>query len=181
MLPIRRLLWFIVFPCLKRLEPRIQRWVKPTPSSLIPGTVADLMRSRSELILENAFLRQQVLVLSRQRKRSRLTHQDRRLFVLLAHWLPAWKSAWLVSQPETLLSWHRELFKVVWRHRSKAKPKPQPATLPVGLIQLIWQLANENRLWGAERIRGELLKLGVSVSKRTIQKYLKQRGGSTVA
>jgi len=56
----------------------------------------------------------------------------------------------------------------------KSKPKPQPATLPVATIRLIGQLAMDNRLWGAERIRGELLKLGIQVSKRTIQKYLKR-------
>jgi putative transposase len=103
-----------------------------------------------------------------------LTNQDRRLFVILARLLPSWKGALLIVQPDTLLRWHRELFKVVWRHKSKVKPKPQPATLPATTIQLIWQLAADNRLWGAERIRGELLKLGIQVSKRTIQKYLKQ-------
>jgi putative transposase len=62
----------------------------------------------------------------------------------------------------------------VWRRKSKANPNPHPATLSITTIRLIWQLATENRLWCAERIRGELLKLGIRVSKRTIQKYLKQ-------
>jgi hypothetical protein len=79
----------ILLPCLKLLQPHIQQWVKPLPSSFIPGTLADLARSSSELIFDNAFLHQQVLVLSRQRKRARLTHQERRLFVFLAQWLPS--------------------------------------------------------------------------------------------
>jgi putative transposase len=171
---ICRGLWIIVYPILKLLEPCIQRWVKPTNESLVPGTIADLTRDRAELVLENAFLRQQVIVLRREKKRPPLTDQDRRWFVLLAHWLPSWKEALLIVQPDTLIRWHRGLFKIVWRRKSKAKPRPQPATLSITTIRLIWQLATENRLWGAERIRGELLKLGLQVSKRTIQKYLKR-------
>ena len=172
-----RILWMLIYPILKRLEPPIQRWVKPTNQSLVLGTVADLARDRAELVLENAFLRQQVIVLGREKKRPALTNQDRRLLVLLARWLPSWKEALLIVQPDTLIRWHRELFKVVWRRKSKANPKPHPATLRLPTIRLIWQLAADNRLWGAERIRGELLKLGIQVSKRIIQKYLKQMPG----
>jgi hypothetical protein len=159
---ISRVLWLLVYPILKLLEPCIQRWVKPTNQSLVLGTVADLTRGRSELVLENAFLRQQVIVLSREKKRPPLTNKDRRLLVLLARLLPSWQDALMIVQPDTLTRWHRDLFKIVWRRKSKAKPKPQPATLPMTTIRLIWQLATDNRLWGAERIRGELLKLGYS-------------------
>jgi hypothetical protein len=140
---------------------------------LVLGTVADLTRGRSELVLENTFLRQQVIVLSHETKRRPLTNQDRRLLVLLARLLPSWKDALMIVQPNTLIRWHHALFKVVWRRKSKAKPKPHPTILPLTTIRFIWQLATENHLWGAERIRGELLKLGIQVSKRTIQKYLK--------
>ena len=74
-------------------------------------------------------------------------------------------------QPDTLLRWHRELFRLYWKHKSKAtsrKPKVAEET-----IALIREMAKDNRLWGAERIRGELLKLGLRVSKRTIQKYMR--------
>jgi putative transposase len=74
-------------------------------------------------------------------------------------------------QPETLLRGPRELFRLFWTHKSKAharKPKLSPKT-----IALIKEMAANNRLWGAERIRGELLKLNIRVSKRTIQKYMK--------
>jgi putative transposase len=78
----------------------------------------------------------------------------------------------LIVQPDTLIRWHRDLFKIIWRRKSKASRKAHPATLPLTTIRLIWQMVTDNRLWGAERIRGELLKLGIQVSKRTIQKYL---------
>jgi putative transposase len=171
---ICRVLWILMYPILKLLAPYIQRWIRPTNQSLVLGTVADLTRGQSELVLENVFLRQQVIVLSREKKRPPLTNQDRRLLVLLARLLPSWKDALHIVQPDTLIRWHRELFKVVWRRKSKANPKPHPATLSITTIRLIWQLATDNRLWGAERIRGELLKLGIQVSKRTIQKYLKR-------
>ena len=82
-----------------------------------------------------------------------------------------WKQALFLVQPETLLRWHRELFRAFWKRKSKAssnKPRMSPET-----ISLIKEIAANNRLWGAERIRGELLKLDIRVSKRTIQKYMK--------
>jgi putative transposase len=82
------------------------------------GTVADLTRDRAELVLENAFLRRQVIVLSREQKRPPLTNKDRRLLVLWTRLLPSWKGPWLIVQPDTLMRWHRELFKVVWRRKS---------------------------------------------------------------
>jgi putative transposase len=104
---------------------------------VVLDTVADLTRGRSELVLENAFLRQQVIVLSREKKRPPLTNQDRRLLVLLARLLPSWKEALMIVWPDTLIRWHRELFKVVWRRKSKAKPKLHPATLSITTIRLI--------------------------------------------
>jgi putative transposase len=82
------------------------------------------------------------------------------------------KQALFLIQPETLLRWHRELFRLFWMRKSKAharKPKLSSET-----ISLIKEMATNNWLWGAERIRGELLKLDIWVSKRTIQKYMKQ-------
>src|SRR6266540_3710399 len=80
--------------------------------------------------------------------------------------LPQQQSLHIV-QPETLLRWHRELFRLYWRQKSQGKPKVSPET-----IRLIQKIAKENHLWGTERIRGELLKLGIEVSKRSIQKYM---------
>ena len=92
--------------------------------------------------------------------------------MLLASMVRTWKQALYLVQPETLLRWHRELFGMYWKHKSKAssrKPKLTPET-----VSLIKEMAANNRMWGAERIRGELLKLDIRVSKRTIQKYMKQ-------
>ena len=94
--------------------------------------------------------------------------------VLLASRVRAWRQALLIVQPETLLRWHRQGFRLFWRRKSRAgastaRPKVAPET-----ITLIKEMAAANRLWGAERIRGELLKLGIRVAKTTIQRYMRQ-------
>ncbi len=123
-------------------------------------------------MLENALLRQQLIVLRRQVKRPQLTKTDRALLVLLAGRLRAWKNALLIVQPDTLLRWHRVGFRLIWKIKSKTHSR-EPK-LPAETIELIKQMAQENCLWGAERIRGELLKLDIRVCKRTIQKYVRQ-------
>jgi len=137
-------------------------------------TLADLPRSKGELIAENALLRQQLLVLRRSVKRVHCTPTDRTLLVLLASRVRAWRQALLIVQPETLLRWHRQGFRLFWRWKSKvtqptARPKVSQET-----ISLIREMAAANRLWGAERIRGELLKLGITVAKTTVQRYMRQ-------
>ena len=82
-----------------------------------------------------------------------------------------WRAALLIVQPDTLLRWHRQGFRLVWRARSaSASQRPQVAAETVAAIQ---RLAAENRLWGAERIRGELRKLGIRVGKRTVQRHMR--------
>jgi len=157
--------------CLQLLQQNFRDWTKPPPTTLMLGTVHDLARSKSELVAENALLRQQLIILKRQLKRPACTRTDRILLVLLVRLVRTWKQALFIVQPETLLRWHRKGFRLFWRHKSKAtsaKPRIPPET-----VELIKKMAEQNRLWGAERIRGELLKLDIRVSKRTIQKYMR--------
>jgi putative transposase len=164
---IRRLTGF----CLQSLHHRFVVWTKPGPTSLMLGTMTDLARSKSELVAENALLRQQLVLLRRQVKRPSCTKTDRMLLVLLARMVRTWKQALYIVQPETLLRWHRQGFKLYWKYKSRAasaKPK-----ISVETVALIKEMASNNRLWGAERLRGELLKLDLHVCKRTIQKYMK--------
>jgi len=133
--------------------------------------LADLTRGKAELLAENALLRQQLIILQGQIKRPVYKKADRLLLVLLARMVRTWKQALILVQPETLPRWHRELFRVCWKHKSRVRSrKPRLSSETIALIKAI---AANNRLWGAERIRGELLKLDIRVSKRTIQKYMK--------
>ncbi len=161
---------FVWKPFLFQLQQRIKNWAKPATLSLISGFLSDLTRSRSDLIVENALQCHQLIVLHRPVKRPLLTSRDRFRLILFARCTRFWKQALHIVQPDTLLRWHRELFRSYWRLKSKGK-KNKPK-IPPETIALIRKMAKENHLWGAERIRGELLKLGIRVCKRTIQKYL---------
>jgi putative transposase len=171
---VQRIVTFVT--CLTRLylrslHHRYVTWTKPDTTSLLLGTLIDLARSKSQLLAENALLRQQLIVLRRQVKRPACTRTDRMLLVLLASMVRTWKQALFIVQPETLLRWHRQGFQLCWKYKSRAmSPTPKISAETVALIQ---QMARDNRLWGAERIRGELLKLGIHVCKRTIQKYMR--------
>jgi putative transposase len=157
--------------CLDALSSRLARWTKPIRTSLPLSTLTDLGKSKSQLIAENALLRQQLIMLKRQVKRPPVSSADRILLVLLARLVRNWQQALFIVQPETLLRWHRKLFRLYWKRKSKASThKPKVAAETIALIR---EMATNNRLWGAERIRGELLKLGLRVCKRTIQKYMR--------
>jgi len=95
---------------LRWLQERIKLWTKPATLPLIPGLFSDLTRSRADLVVENALLRQQLIVLNRQVKRPQLTNLDRVRLVFLSHFTTFWKQALHIVQPDTLLRWHRELF-----------------------------------------------------------------------
>jgi hypothetical protein len=143
-----------VFPVLIPLGQRIARcfhmlhdgmvhWMKPHSPSLLLGTIADLARGKSELLVENALLRQQLIILHRQVKRPAYKKTDRFLLLLLARMIRTWKQALFLVQPQTLLRWHRELYRLFWKHRSKAdarQPKISPET-----IALIKEMASKNR------------------------------------
>jgi transposase InsO family protein len=160
---------------IRRLVARVATEVRgalaPAGSGIVRGLVADLTRTRQELLAENAFLRQQLLVAARRLKRARFRATDRALLVALAATFTRWRDALVLVKPETLLRWHRQGFKLLWTWRSKKKSKPG-VRLAKDVIDLIRRMGTANRLWGAERIRGELLKLGYTAAKSTIQRYL---------
>ncbi len=158
----------------QRINRALKTWTKPAKPSQILGTLSALNRSKAELLAENALLRKQLIVLSRQSllKRPHSEPFDRFLIMLLASKVSAWKQALLILQPDTLLRWHRQGFRLFWKLKSKPKstePKISPET-----VVLIKQMAAENQTWGAESIRGGLLKISNKVAKRTVQKYMKQ-------
>ena len=124
------------------LQERIKRWIKPATSVLIIDAILDLSRSHTDLVVENALLRKQLIVLKRQIKRPQLTNSDRFRLVFLSHFTKFWKQAIHIVQPDTLLRWHRELFRKYWRRKSQGKPKISAET-----IALIEKMAKENQLW----------------------------------
>ena len=162
----------IVKPVIKHFDDWFKAKTKPSIERLAVGAAFDLTRSKSELMAENALLRQQLIVLNRQIKRPQLTQHDRLRLVFLASSVSRWKEALIIVKPDTLLKWHRQGLRLFWKLKSKARTR-KPRIDPEALV-LIQAMAVANRLWGAKRIRDELSKLGHKVSKRTVAKYMRQ-------
>jgi len=135
------------------------------------GLALDLTRSRRELLVENALLRQQLIIARRHMKRPKLRPHERGFMVLLAALTRTWRDALLLVKPDTILCWHRSGYRLFWRCKSRGQIRRR--RLSIDTIALIRRMAPQNVTWGSERIRGELLKLGIQVSKRTIQKYIR--------
>jgi hypothetical protein len=126
--------------------------------------------ARRDLLLEILALRHQLAVLARSDRRFR---PGDRLFWLLLRWLwPRWREALVLIQPATVDRWHHEGFRRCWRRRAQRPGRPR---IDASDRDLIRRLARENCLWGAPRIHGELLKLGITVSERTVSRYLHGR------
>ena len=119
------------------------------------------------LTAENIALRQQLSVLKRNHSRPVLRERDRVFWKLLSHVWPDWRDALLIVQPETVIRWHRRAFKLYWRHKSRNHERGRPS-LDSEVKLLVLRLSAANRLWGAPRIHGELLKLGIEISERSV-------------
>ena len=141
------------------------------PKSAIAGLATDLTRTHDELLAENAALRQQVILLSRRTKRLTIKPIDRVVLVLTSALTSSWRDAILVVKPDTILRWHRQGFRLLWRWKSRRRKSPGPK-ISSETIALIKRMATENVTWGAPRIHGELLKLGIKVAKPTVQRYM---------
>jgi hypothetical protein len=135
----------------------------------VRGLIADLFRSHAALMAENTILRQQLIVAERKiQGRVRWMPWQRFAMAIAARLTPAWRRVMFLVQPATILRWHRAGLRAFWRRRSRRQGRP-----PTPRAVLIREMAAKNPRWGAERIRGELLKLGIRVSKRTVQRYMK--------
>jgi transposase InsO family protein len=133
-------------------------------------------KSKSRLEAENVALRHQVVVLRRMvHRRVRLTNSDRLFFIQLYRWFPSVLKVITVIRPDTLVRWHRTGFRRYWRWKSRSfGGRPQ---IDAELRALIRQMSIENPLWGAPRIHGELLKLGIDVAQSSVAKYMVTRSG----
>jgi len=131
-------------------------------------------RQQVERDIELLVLRHQVKVLQRQVTRPRLNRLDRVLFAAASTWLPRGTWSSFIVRPETLLRWHRELVRRKWTYRRTGRPGRPP--IEPDVRALVVRLGRENPRWGYQRIRGELLKLGVRVSATTVRTILLRHG-----
>ena len=140
--------------------------------------VRSRLRSQARLQAEILVLRQQLLVLSRKSLlRARLRNLDRLILVWLYRLFPSILDAIAVVKPETVLRWHRRGFRAYWHWKSRrAGGRPK---IDREIRALIRRMTHENPWWGAPRIHGELLMLGIEVAQSTVAKYMDRRGRPT--
>jgi len=138
---------------------------------LIWWMVIGLFRSRASLEAEIMALRHQLIVLRRKSpKRLAFSNFDRLIFASLYRIAPNVLNALVIVKPETVIRWHRAGFPLFWRWRSRSRVgRPK---VPLEIRQLIHEMSLANPLWGAPRIHGELLKLGIDVGQTSVAKYM---------
>src|SRR5665213_3360165 len=138
---------------------------------LIGWTVVDLIRSRAALEAEIWTLRQQINVLRRTApKNLSFSTIDRLIFVGLDRLFPKVCDALAIVKPDTIVRWHRAGFRLYWRWKSRRRGGRR--RMPLKICRLIREMSIANPLWGAPRIHGELLKLGIEVGQTTVAKYM---------
>jgi hypothetical protein len=137
--------------------------------TLLLAVLRAALRDRSELLTENLLLRHQLAVLARPtRRRPRLRTRDKVLWVLARRLRGDWRQHLVLVRPETVVRWHRHAWRLFWRWRSR--PRLGRPRLRPDVRELIAAISRDNPLWGTERIRGELRKLGIAVSSGSIRR-----------
>jgi hypothetical protein len=138
---------------------------------LIWWVVIGLFRSRASLEAEIMALRRQLIVLRRKSpKRLAFSNFDRLIFASLYRIAPNVLNALVIVKPETVIRWHRAGFRLFWRWRSRSRGgRPK---VPLEIRQLIRAMSLANPLWGAPRIHGELLKLGIEIGQTSVAKCM---------
>ena len=138
--------------------------------ALLP-TLRAAMRSRSDLVLENLALRQQLVTLA-GRRHPDIRPADRAFWILLRRFWGGWAGSLAIVEPDTVVRWHRAGFRIYWNWLSRRGERSGSPPLPREVRALIRRMATENP-WGAPRIHGELLRLGFDVSERSVSRYLR--------
>ena len=125
---------------------------------------------QANLVMENLALRHQLTILSRKIARPRLRNRDRFFWMAISRLWSHWRSALLIVQPETVVKWHRQGFRLFWRWKSRRNSgRPR---INCEVRDLIRRLSRENPRWGVPRIKSELALLGYTVAESTVAKYI---------
>jgi putative transposase len=136
------------------------------------AVASSAVKTRAALQLENIALRHQIGLIHRSaKKRPQLYAPDRLLWVWLSRVWADWRSALVIVKPETVIAWHRKAFRLFWTWKIRRGKLGRPP-VPRQVRDLIRRMSKENPGWGAPRIHGELLKLGINVGETSVSKYL---------
>ena len=138
---------------------------------LLGSAALSLLKSRTAVQLENVALRHQLAVLQRSAKRPRLNSSDRLIWIWLSRVWQGWRSSLVIVKPDTVVAWHRAAFRIFWTWKIRRGKRGRP-TVSADIRGLIRRMSHENPGWGAPRIHGELLKLGIDIGESSVSKYL---------
>ena len=144
------------------------------PTSLLAlfVTLRSILRSRVDLQVENLALRHQIGVLQRSVKKCpKLTSMDRLFWVSLSRLWRGWRSTLVLVKPETVVAWHRRGFRWFWTWKVRQGQRGRPLVRRE-VRDLIRSMCRQNPTWGAPRIHGELLKLGIDIGQTSVTKYM---------
>jgi transposase InsO family protein len=131
-------------------------------------------RTRAELAIENLALRQQLATLRRSSPRPHLRLTDRAFWMALSQAWSRWADALVIVKPDTVVRWHRAGFRLFWKWKSRSRTPAKDDVSPE-VKQLIRRMAEANVGWGAPRVHGELLKLGIVISERSVSRFMPKR------
>jgi len=140
-----------------------------------------LFQSRAQLAAENVFLRKQLACYIERQVRPRRTDNASRMTLVLLSLFVDWRQLLTIVRPKTLVRWHRDLYRLFWRVKSRQRGRPR---IPLEVQRLIADMATHNHTWGEERIAAELrVKLGLTLLPRTVRHYIpsrpRSRGGQS--
>src|SRR6267378_3815251 len=127
-----------------------------------------------QLAVENLALRQQLAVYKRTTARPKLRTTDRLFWIWLSRVWAGWRQPLVIVTPDTVLRWQRRRFREYWTKLSGRPTGGRPA-VHTEIKALITRMATANPLWGAPRIHGEFLKLGIDVAERTVSRLMPKR------
>ena len=129
-----------------------------------------IFKLNSRLAIENLALRQQLAVMKKSVRRPKIRRRDRFFWVILSRLWHGWEDALILVQPENVIRWHRKGFKLYWKFKSQKIGRP---SANIKIQKIVKKMIKENPLWGAPILHGELLKLGIVISERTVSKMIK--------
>ena len=139
--------------------------------NVIAWLLKAILTDKAQLAAENIALRQQIVVFKRHAKRPRLQKSDRLFWIWLSALWKEWRFVLTIVKPETVIKWHRQGFRHLWRWKSQPRRTGRPK-MRAEIRNLIRKVSQENPLWGAPGIRDELSMLGYVVAKSTVEKYM---------
>jgi hypothetical protein len=131
-------------------------------------------RSREDLVLENLALRRQLLALHAQRPRRQLTAMHKLFWVVLRTYWSRWRKPLVLVTPRTVVNWLRAGFRLYWTWISRVRQIGGRKRVSKEVRALISRMVDENPIWGAPRVHGELLRLGFDVSERSVSRWIRR-------